>query len=66
MNTNLIHNILNWAIAGIAVLSVPEVVALLDPVFAIKLAGALAVAKSTINVFRDGLGGLMKTQPPVQ
>jgi hypothetical protein len=66
MNTNAIHNILNWAIAGIAVLSVPEVVALLSPEFAIKLAGSLAVLKSVINVLRDGLGGLFANQPPVQ
>lgn len=66
MNTNAIHNILNWAIAGIAILSVPEVVALMSPEFAIKLAGALAVAKSIINVLRDGFAGLFKDQPAVK
>lgn len=66
MNTNLIHNVLNWAIALVAVFSLPEVMALIPPDLAVKIAGSLAIIKSVINVFRDGLGGLVKNQPPVQ
>lgn len=65
MNTNLIHNVLNVLIAAIAVLSVPEVVALIPADWAVKIVGALAVAKTVINVIRDGLVGLAKPQPPV-
>lgn len=66
MNTNFLHNIMNWAMALIAAFSVPEVVGLLPPDVAVKLVGALAVVKSMINVFRDGVAGLVKNQPPVQ
>lgn len=66
MNTNLIHNILNVAIAVIAVLSLPEVVALMPPSVALALVGVLATAKSVINVVRDGFGGLVKSQPSVK
>lgn len=66
MNSNLVHNILNIAIALIAVLSLPEVMAFIPPSIALPLVGALATAKTIINVIRDGLAGLMKPQPPVQ
>lgn len=65
MNTNLIHNILNIAIAVVAVLSLPEVVGLFPPHVGLAIAGAAATAKTIINVIRDGLGGLVKNQPPV-
>lgn len=66
MNTNLIHNVLNFLIAGIAALSVPEVVALFPPELALKIVGALGVAKLVINTVRDGFTGLTKEQPPVK
>lgn len=66
MNTNALHNILNVAIAAIAALSVPEVIGLFSPEFAVKLVGALGVAKLIINTMRDGLMGLAKNQPPVK
>jgi hypothetical protein len=66
MNSNLVHNILNVAIALIAVMSLPEVMAFIPPSIALPLVGALATAKTIINVIRDGLAGLMKPQPPVQ
>lgn len=66
MNTNFIHNLLNWALAIIAAVSVPEVVGLLPPDLAVKLVGTIAVIKSVINVMRDGFAGLVKNQPPVK
>ncbi len=65
MNTNLIHNLLNGAMAIVAVLSVPEIVALIPPQYAVMILGAAATAKTIINVVRDGLSGLTKSQPPV-
>jgi len=70
MNVNAIHNILNliglvvgalitfdWASLGLA----PEAAAF--------VAGAVLLAdkiiKLAMNIFRDGIGGLFKVQPPV-
>lgn len=66
MNSNLIHNLLNVAIAIVAILSLPEVVALLPPEMGIVIAGVIGVLKTLINLFRDGPTGLFKNQPPVQ
>lgn len=66
MNTNLIHNILNVAIAIIAIISLPEVTALLPPSWGLTLVAVASVAKTVINVIRDGISGLVKPQPPVQ
>jgi hypothetical protein len=66
MNTNLIHNILNIAIAVVAAASTPEVIALFPPELAVKIVGALATAKLVINGLRDGIKGMVKEQPPVQ
>ena len=66
MNSNLIHNILNIAIAVVAVVSLPEVMALLPPEIGLTIAGVAATAKVVINVIRDGISGLVKEQPPVK
>lgn len=66
MNSNLIHNLLNIAIAIVAVLSLPEVVAILPPELGIVIAGVIGVLKTVINLFRDGPIGLFKQQPPVR
>lgn len=65
MNSNLFHNILNAALALVAILSLPEVTAFLPPEWAVVIAGAVGTAKLVINVIRDGLRGLTKPQPPV-
>lgn len=70
MNTNALHNILNllgllvgslimfdWASLGLT----PETAAMVASGFIL----ADKVIKFAINIFRDGLGGLFKTQPPV-
>jgi len=66
MNSNFLHNILNIAIAIVAVISLPEVVAILPPELGLMLAGVAAGLKTVINVARDGFGGLFKEQPPVR
>jgi hypothetical protein len=65
MNSNAIHNILNVALALVAILSLPEVTALLPPEIAVMIAGAVGTAKLIINTLRDGITGLVKRQPPV-
>lgn len=70
MNTNAIHNALNllglivgsllmfdWASLGLSI----ETSALLASGFIL----VDKVLKFAINIFRDGLGGLFKAQPPV-
>lgn len=66
MNTNLVHNILNFAIALTAVALLPEVQEILPPEIAVTIAGIAATAKLVINVIRDGISGLIKDQPPVE
>lgn len=70
-NTNAIHNILNligllvgsliafdWASLGLT----PETAAMIASGFIL----ADKVIKLAMNLFRDGLGGLFKTQPAVK
>lgn len=66
MNTNVLHNALNVAMALVAALSLPEVSGLFPPDVAVKIVGAMATLKLVINTLRDGLAGLLKAQPPVQ
>lgn len=81
MNSNMIHNILNVAIAVVsgytAFLLATGCVALPDgslncseswvsPTITTTSVVVMGVLKSLINVFRDGLGGLIKPQPPVR
>lgn len=66
MNSNFLHNILNIAIALVAILSLPEVVAILPAEYGVVIAGVLAALKTVINIARDGFGGLFKEQPPVR
>ena len=66
MNTNLIHNILNILMAGVAALSVPEVISLFPADTGLMLTGWLATLKIVLNVIRDGPTGLVKRQPPVE
>lgn len=66
MNSNFLHNLLNIAIALVAILSLPEVTAVLPPEFGVVVAGVLAALKTVINIARDGFGGLFKEQPPVR
>ncbi len=70
MNTNAIHNILNLFGLIVGSLVTFDWAGLgLPPEVAATIAGTVLLAdkiiKLAINIFRDGLGGLFKTQPPV-
>jgi hypothetical protein len=70
MNFNLIHNILNFLglIFG-ALLTYDWTMLGLSPEMAALVAGVVLtgdkIIKLAMNIFRDGLGGLFKEQPPV-
>lgn len=67
MNTNLIHNILNLVMLIVAALAQFDWTSLgISSGIAVKIVGALALAKLVINVSRDGVSGLAAPQPPVQ
>lgn len=66
MNTNLIHNILNIAIAAIAAMGAFDWTVLVSQSTALTIVGILATAKTVMNMLRDGLSGMTKPQPPVQ
>jgi len=81
LNSNLVHNLINVAIALISALQafllatgcsvLPSTGALecsqswFPPEWAAMLVAILAVAKTMINIVRDGFAGLVKPQPPV-
>ena len=66
MNTNFLHNILNLGMVAVAIVTVPEFVGLFPPEVGLKIVAAAATVKTTLNVWRDGLTGLVKNQPPVK
>lgn len=65
MNTNFFHNLINIALTVIGGLEVMDW-NLLAPDTALTIVGILGATKLTMNSIRDGLTGLVKTQPPVQ
>lgn len=80
MNSNLVHNILNIAIAvtaaATAFLMATGCVdtgttitceeSWINPTWAAGAVAVMGVVKTGINLVRDGLKGLTKTQPPVE
>ena len=66
MNTNMIHNAINFLIALLAALELFDWTSFFPPEKAMMIVGVLALVKILINVTRDGLAGLAKDQPPVQ
>lgn len=80
INSNLIHNILNIAqvvmgalLAGLLATGCVDVAGTLDcsaswipPMWAGYAIMAMSGLKVVINIFRDGIGGLFKPQPPVK
>jgi hypothetical protein len=81
MNTNLVHNILNVVIAllggvtafllatGCTTLPTGQLecsASWISPTITSILVLVLGVAKSIINIVRDGVAGLAKPQPPVK
>lgn len=81
MNTNLLHNILNVVIAllggvtafllatGCTTLPAGQLecsASWISPTITSVAVLVLGVAKSIINIVRDGVAGLAKPQPPVK
>ena len=66
MNTNMIHNAINFLIALLAALELFDWTSFFPPEKAMMIVGVLALVKILINVTRDGLAGLAKDQPPVK
>lgn len=70
MNTNLLHNILNLLGLIVGALVFYDWAALgLDATTAAAISSGFLLAdkviKLSINILRDGVGGLVKVQPPV-
>lgn len=78
MNTNLIHNIINFLVIGLPALllgtgcvqlaggNLDCSASWLDPQIVLYATGALGVLKVLLNVFRDGITGLWKAQLAVR
>lgn len=66
INSNMIHNILNFLIAIVAGLAGFDFSSIVSASTAGKIVAVLAAAKLVMNALRDGLAGMVKTQPPVQ
>jgi hypothetical protein len=66
VNTNLLHNLLNLAIAIIAALTAFDWTAIFGPQTGAMIISGLGFAKLAINFFRDGPAGMTKPQPPVE
>lgn len=79
-NSNLIHNILNIAIAVLGALTAFMLASgcitlptgqlecsssWINPAYTSLATMVMGILKSVINIGRDGLGGLIKIQPPV-
>jgi hypothetical protein len=66
MNTNALHNLLNLALAVIAGVETFDWTSILSPSTAVTAAGLIGLTKLVINIYRDGLTGLIKARPPVK
>ncbi len=81
LNSNLVHNVLNVAIALTAAVTAGLIAtgcaalpngglecsqSWINPTYTTAAVAAMGVAKSLINVARDGFSGLVKPQPPVE
>lgn len=80
-NSNLVHNLLNVAIAILAGLTAFLMAtgcttlatgllecsqSWIDPTYSTAAVAILGFVKTVINVVRDGFAGLFKSQPPVK
>lgn len=68
LNTNSIHNFLNIAISVVAVWGIFDWTSLgfIKPEQALAINAILGLTKLTMNAIRDGIKGLVKSQPPVE
>jgi hypothetical protein len=65
MNTNLLHNIINVLMTAIPALALFDWSVFVSEGTALKIVGALGLAKIMINAWRDGPRGMIQPQPPV-
>lgn len=65
LNTNSVHNIMTVAIAFLVAMIGFDWTVLFSVPTAASIAFALATIKTIMNIVRDGLAGLVKSQPPV-
>ncbi len=79
LNSNTFHNVANALIAVLAAFETFLVTtgcttvgqtlecshSWINPAWAPLLVAVLSIVKIAVNITRDGLGGLIKTQPPV-
>jgi len=67
MNSNVWHNLLNLLIALVGSLAAYDWTGFgFTPEIAGMIVAGLGVVKLLINAVRDGIGGMVKTQPPVK
>lgn len=66
VNTNLIHNILNFLLALVGGLMAFDFSSVVSASTAGTIIAVLSGAKLLMNAIRDGLAGMAKAQPPVQ
>lgn len=65
-NSNALHNFLNIAIVILASMAAFDWTVIFSAPTAASIAGILATLKLVINALRDGIGGMVKEQPPVK
>lgn len=80
MNSNMFHNLANFASIGLAALTAGLLAtgcvttaaggfdchaSFFDPMWTVWAIGSIQALKILVNVARDGFGGLFKPQPPV-
>lgn len=66
MNSNFLHNVLNFLIVLIPALAIFDWTAFFSPEISLKIVGTLGLIKLVINAYRDGVTGMAAPQPPVE
>lgn len=66
MNTNLIHNVINFLLILVPALETFDWTPFFSQQTALQIVGVLGLVKILINLIRDGVTGLAKEQPPVK
>ncbi|OLP44167.1 hypothetical protein [Rhizobium oryziradicis] len=66
MNTNLLHNLINTLITAIPALALFDWTPFFSEATSLKIVGVLGLGKIMINAVRDGPGGMVRPQPPVE
>jgi hypothetical protein len=66
MNLNALHNIMNTALVVVGGLELFSWGDLFGPELAVQIMAGIGAFKLVANALRDGIGGLVKVQPPVE